>query len=162
FWLVLFYTVTRLPPRNSAAGIQPRLTAIAGTFFMIVVGAVPTGPVSASTTVASSALIVLGTVASIYCISWLGRAFSIMATAPGLVMEGPYRVVRHPLYVAEAITMIGIVISKWSIAAVVAGGVSCLLQLRRMFNEERVLRATFPEYEMYAERVPMFLPGWSR
>jgi protein-S-isoprenylcysteine O-methyltransferase Ste14 len=42
--------------------------------------------------------------------------------------------------------------------------VHALIQFRRMLNEEKVLKATFPEYEHYAARTPRLLPftTWSR
>jgi protein-S-isoprenylcysteine O-methyltransferase Ste14 len=33
-----------------------------------------------------------------------------------------------------------------------------LLQFRRLLNEEKVLRAAFPEYERYSARVPRLIP----
>jgi protein-S-isoprenylcysteine O-methyltransferase Ste14 len=162
--LVIFYTVTRLPPKDSAAGIEPRLTAIAGTFLTVCIVGAPVEPLSSGARVLSTVLIVLGTLSSIYCLAWLGRSFSIMATARALVTHGPYGVVRHPLYLAEAVTMIGIVMSKWSLAAVIIGGAQFAFQVRRMLNEERILRATFPDYAAYSDRVPMLLPAskWLR
>jgi protein-S-isoprenylcysteine O-methyltransferase Ste14 len=40
----------------------------------------------------------------------LGRSFSIMAEARRLVTSGVYRWVRHPLYLAEELAVIGIVL----------------------------------------------------
>jgi protein-S-isoprenylcysteine O-methyltransferase Ste14 len=156
--LVIFYTVTRLPPKDSATGIEPRFTAIAGTFLTICIVGAPLSSLSSSARIVSTALIAIGTLASIYCLASLGRSFSIMATARALVTRGPYAVVRHPLYLAEAITVAGIILSKWSASAVIIGGAQLAFQVRRMANEERVLRATFADYSAYADRVPMLLP----
>jgi protein-S-isoprenylcysteine O-methyltransferase Ste14 len=106
----------------------------------------------------STVLIVVGTLLSIACALWLGQSFSIMATARRLVIKGPYSVIRHPLYAAEAITLVGIVISTWSIASISVGALQFILQYRRILNEERVLSAAFPEYDAYAQRVPMLIP----
>jgi protein-S-isoprenylcysteine O-methyltransferase Ste14 len=162
--LIIFYTVVRLPPKDSAAGIEPRLTAIAGTFLTVCIVGAPVHPLLPGARIVSTALIAVGTLSSIYCMAWLGRSFSIMATARALVTGGPYSVVRHPLYLAEATTVAGIVLSKWSMPAVMIGGLQLALQVRRMFNEERVLRATFADYATYADRVPMLLPAsrWLR
>jgi protein-S-isoprenylcysteine O-methyltransferase Ste14 len=158
--LILYFTVTRLPPKDSAAGLEPRLTAIAGTFAMMVLIVLPPGAVSPEMRVLSTVLIIIGTVLSVYCIRQLGRSFSIMATARELVTEGPYKIIRHPLYGAEVVTIVGIALGHWSPAAAVVGLVWLGLQVRRAQNEEKVLRSSFPEYSDYARRVPMLLPGF--
>lgn len=159
-FLILYFTVTRLPPRNSANGVEPRLTAIGGTFVMMLLILVPAANNSANMQIFSSVLIIVGTVLSVYCIRQLGRSFSIMATARELVTEGPYKLIRHPLYGAEVLTIIGLVIVRWSPAAVILGLVWLGLQIRRVQHEERILRDTFPEYSDYARRVPMLFPGF--
>jgi protein-S-isoprenylcysteine O-methyltransferase Ste14 len=94
-------------------------------------------------------------------LSWLGKAFSIMAEARRLVTHGPYRYVRHPLYVCEEIAVIGIFIQVMSPMALMIFVLHAVCQIRRMLNEERVLQAAFPEYENYARRTPRLIPaGW--
>jgi protein-S-isoprenylcysteine O-methyltransferase Ste14 len=156
--MIIYFTILRLPPKANAIGIEPRISAIIGTFALLTLIALPTGEISSSFRVFSTILIVVGTFLSLYCLSWLGKSFSIMATARKLVTNGPYRIVRHPLYLAEAIAGIGIVISNWSIAAILVGAVHFAFQFRRMFNEEGVLRRTFPEYQEYAEHTPFIIP----
>ena len=83
-----------------------------------------------------------------------------MATARELVTDGPYKIIRHPLYGAEVITIVGVAIGHWSPWAALLGVVWLGLQIRRAQNEERVLRDCFPAYADYARRVPMLLPGF--
>ncbi|MBP1887578.1 methyltransferase family protein [Sinorhizobium mexicanum] len=156
--LVIGLTVIRLPPRQSAEGIEPRLSALAGTFGLTVLVVLPRGTIGPGALIASTVLILIGTALSIYCLFWLGRSFSAMATARKLVTTGPYAIVRHPLYAAEAIGAVGFLIANWSLAALLVGVVHFAFQFRRMFNEERVLQRTFPEYASYASSVPMFIP----
>lgn len=159
-FLILFFTLTRLPPRDSAAGIEPRLTAIAGTFIMMLLIILPAGTIGPELRVLSTVLIILGTAMSVYCIRQLGRSFSIMATARKLVTEGPYKIIRHPLYGAELVSIIGLALGHWSPAGAALACIWVALQIRRAQHEERVLRATFPEYGDYARRVPMLFPGF--
>lgn len=159
--MILYFTITRLPPRDTAAGLEPRITAIAGTFIMMLLIVLPSGTIGPELRLVSAVLILVGTVLSVYCIRQLGRSFSIMATARELVTKGPYNLVRHPLYGAEVVTIIGVVLNHWSPSAVALGIVWLALQIRRAQNEERILRATFPEYAAYAQRVPMLLPGFA-
>ncbi len=156
--LTVSLTLLRLPPKASASGVEPRLTAIAGTFCLMLLVVLPTGAPGIELRILSTILTIIGTLLSIACALWLGQSFSIMATARRLVTKGPYSAIRHPLYAAEGITIIGIVISNWSIAAFTLGAIQFALQYRRILNEERVLRAVFPEYEAYAQRVPILIP----
>ncbi|UWU17008.1 methyltransferase family protein [Rhizobium sullae] len=156
--LVVGLTVVRLPPRQNADGIEPRLSALAGTFGLMVLIVLPRGTVGPELLIAATVLMLVGAALSIYCLFWLGRSFSVMATARKLVTSGPYAIVRHPLYLAEAFSAVGFLIANWSLAALLVGTAHFVFQFRRMFNEERVLRSTFPEYPGYASRVPMFIP----
>jgi protein-S-isoprenylcysteine O-methyltransferase Ste14 len=81
-----------------------------------------------------------------------------MAEARRMVTNGPYALVRHPLYVCEEIALIGILIQVISPAALIIAITHGLLQFRRILNEEKLLRATFPEYEGYAARTPRLIP----
>ncbi|MCA1491862.1 isoprenylcysteine carboxylmethyltransferase family protein [Ensifer sp. NBAIM29] len=156
--LVVGLTVLRLPPRQSAEGVEPRLTALAGTFGLMILVVLPRGTAGPEMMIASTIVVLIGTALSIYCLFWLGRSFSVMATARKLVTSGPYAIVRHPLYAAEAISAIGFLMANWSLAALLVSAAHFAFQFRRMFNEERVLRRTFPEYASYAGSVPMLIP----
>jgi protein-S-isoprenylcysteine O-methyltransferase Ste14 len=156
-WLVLI----RSQPVAKATGWQPRVSAIMGSnlFYLCM-------PFSASRTdlppllsAASGVLIITGGIATIYSLSHLGRSFSIMAQARRLVTDGPYRLVRHPLYAAEFIGYLGVFIqyASWTGAALLMA--QCCFQIFRMFNEEAVLYATFPEYAAYTTRTARLIPG---
>ena len=164
--LLVATTLVRLPAKNTAAGWEPRFSAIMGSFFTLVLIVLPKGQISAEAKVLAAVIIFTGTGLSVYCLYWLGRSFSVMAHARRLVTEGPYSVVRHPLYAAEMITLVGITIANLSVLATLVVAICIAFQFRRMANEERVLRATFPEYEGYSRTVPMIVPtrasGWSR
>ena len=157
--LILYYTVTRLPPRDNAAGMMPRLVAVAGTFVMMLLIVLPPDQIGPTQRVISTAMIILGTCLSIWCLMQLGRSFSIMATSRELKTGGSYSVVRHPLYGAEVLMILGVVLAHGSALAYGVGLMWLLLQIRRAQYEESVLRQTFPEYEEYARRVPMLIPG---
>jgi protein-S-isoprenylcysteine O-methyltransferase Ste14 len=119
-----------------------------------------TPPAAAS--IAGLGLVLMGSVLSAYVILWLGRSFSIMAEARGLVTRGPYAIVRHPLYVAEEFAVIGMVLLNWSLLAVLLACGQWALQLRRMRHEEGVLEVAFPDYASYAARTPRWRPALPR
>ena len=160
--LVIVLTLIRLPAKDSALGWEPRLSAIAGSFLMLSVVALPPSAILVEWKMVAAGITTVGVVLSLYCVWWLGRSFSIMATARKLVTAGPYAVVRHPLYASEMLTLSGIAITNFSLGAVVLLALTLGFQFRRMFNEERVLRAAFPEYEAYAASVPLILPRFPR
>lgn len=159
--LLVATTLIRLPAKNSAVGLEPRISAILGTFLTLLLIVLPKGEISAEAKVLAAVTIFCGTGLSIYCLYWLGRSFSVMAHARRLVTKGPYSFVRHPLYAAEMITLMGITLANFSFLAMLVIATTIAFQFRRMANEEKVLRATFPEYDGYSSRVPMIIPALS-
>ncbi len=76
----------------------------------------------------------------------LGRRFGIWPALRGLETRGPYRIVRHPMYLAYMLGDIGYNLEEWNfgtIGLVVAGWASLLY---RIHAEERILSQN---------------PGWS-
>lgn len=151
--------IIRLEPIKKAKGILPRALAIAGTFSMTLVTIFPRADLSLTQTVIASSLSLTGTGLSLFALAHLGRSFSVMAEARRLVTSGPYRIVRHPLYVFEAMASLGILIQFFSFYSVLIYLAHCFFQLRRMKNEEAVLEGVFPEYEAYKLKTPRLIPG---
>jgi protein-S-isoprenylcysteine O-methyltransferase Ste14 len=156
--LIVWLTLRRRPALDAAGGLEARVSAFLGTFLMMGLVVVPRGQVSEVQITIAALLITFGTMASIWCIWWLGRAFSVMATARELRTEGPYRYVRHPLYTAEAIAVIGLILLNGSALAFLVGALQFFFQYRRMINEETVLARAFPDYDAYRARTPMIIP----
>ena len=89
----------------------------------------------------------------------LGRSVSIIPQARSLVQNGPYKFVRHPLYLGELIAILGIVTARFSIYAMSVFCLLVALQIYRAMQEERLLAGTFPEYESYSLKRARFIPG---
>jgi protein-S-isoprenylcysteine O-methyltransferase Ste14 len=156
--LAMGLTLVRLKPIRNAEGFEPRLSALAGAFLSIALVALPLADIGTVLRVTSLILIAAGWVLSACVLLWLGRAFSVMAQARRLVTTGPYAIVRHPLYLCEEITVLGVALAHLSIAAVLIVAAQWMFQLRRMTNEEKVLGAVFPECATYAARTPKIVP----
>ena len=77
---------------------------------------------------------------------------------------GLYSVVRHPLYLGNALMWTGIAIfPRGWVAAVFVGAFFWVLYERVMLAEEDFLRLKFgAEYERWAERTPAFIPAPAR
>ena len=82
----------------------------------------------------------------------LGRSFGIVAANRGLKQHGPYRLVRHPIYLSHAITMTGFLVANGGPVNIALLAVIFTAQLMRIRAEERVLRET-GDYEAYAANV---------
>jgi protein-S-isoprenylcysteine O-methyltransferase Ste14 len=89
----------------------------------------------------------------------LGRAFSILPQARQFVSSGPYRFVRHPLYLAEQIATWGLMLQFEQPWAVLIALGSLALQFPRMRFEEEILQQVFPDYALYAARTRKIVPG---
>jgi protein-S-isoprenylcysteine O-methyltransferase Ste14 len=150
----------RPPAIAQATGLMPRIAAIAGTY--LIVGLVLlTSPEGASGWLLSVSLVFMltGTAFATYAISYLGRSISLMAEARALVTGGPYRFVRHPLYLGEQIAVFGVILQCLSIFAVSLLVLQMCFQFYRMSCEEKILSATFPGYAAYARHTYRILPG---
>ena len=148
--------VTRPRARSRAAGLAPRAAGFVGTTMLLVFPAYfHDGPrvftVPPVVHGIAEVTMVVSTAFGVYALTFLRHNFSIIPEARELVTSGPYRVVRHPVYLAE----IGVALCLglqgdvhiWSALILVP---FVAIQLVRAFFEEQLLRSTFPEYEAYA------------
>jgi protein-S-isoprenylcysteine O-methyltransferase Ste14 len=154
-WLAL----VRMRPIGKAPGVQPRVSALVGSFLPLSIVLFPRHELSIALNMLSAGLMFLGHVLAVYALAWLGRSFSIMAEARRLVTGGAYALVRHPLYLAEEIALIGLSLQYASPSTAVLVVAHLAFQLQRMRNEERVLGDTFPEYAAYARTTQRLIPG---
>jgi protein-S-isoprenylcysteine O-methyltransferase Ste14 len=89
---------------------------------------------------------------------FLGRCFGVLPEARGLVRRGPYRFVRHPVYLGELGAWAGLVMAAPSLANGGALAGLIVAQVVRMRLEERALADAFPEYAAYASCTPSLIP----
>jgi protein-S-isoprenylcysteine O-methyltransferase Ste14 len=84
----------------------------------------------------------------------LGRSFGLVPANRGIVVRGPYTVVRHPIYTGYLITHVAFFMADptgWNAAVILIADAALIL---RALMEERVLSAD-AEYQNYCRRV-----GW--
>jgi protein-S-isoprenylcysteine O-methyltransferase Ste14 len=106
----------------------------------------------------SALLLVTGTLSATVVVFHLGRSFSIVPLAQRVVRRGPYSIVRHPLYLAEEVALLGCLLRFLSPATIALFVVHCALQIARILFEENLLRRTFPDYAEYARSTPRLIP----
>lgn len=157
--IIIGFLLTRRSPVEKASGVWPRVFAGIGLIAPMALVLVPPVRVGNGAAVASAILVFAGTLAATWAVLHLGRSFAFFPQARALVTRGPYRLVRHPLYLAEVVVVAGLMVERSQPWAAAVFGLAVLSQVPRMRAEERVLSAAFPDYPMYAEKKARLIPG---
>ncbi|HJW40264.1 MAG TPA: isoprenylcysteine carboxylmethyltransferase family protein [Rhizomicrobium sp.] len=159
FGLQTVLLLTRRLPVAKSDGIWPRAAALLGANFNFALLLLPRVVLSGPWLMASSVLSIVGTCASALVLVWLGRAFSIFPEARAFVTKGPYRFVRHPLYLTEFVATLGIMLGYRQPWGALVTAVTFYFQLQRMTREEAVLRQAYPPHAEYSQRTARLIPG---
>lgn len=79
-----------------------------------------------------------------------------------LTVTGPYAHTRNPLYLGSMLIAAGFALAllSWPVALVLALGFAAIY-VPVIASEERFLRATFPGFDDYCQRVPRIIPRFS-
>ena len=107
----------------------------------------------------ATAFMTAGTLLAFWAAWSLGRSFSLLPQARRLVTDGPYRYVRHPIYLGGFLITLGEVWLRWSPLVVGLNLVFVAAQVARLRYEEALLERTFPEYAEYRARTSCVIPG---
>ena len=90
---------------------------------------------------------------------FLNRSFGVVAANRGVKRGGPYRLVRHPMYLGYIVTQFGFLLSGFSIANLALYLAAWTLQVLRIIEEERFLTRD-PAYRNYRGKVRYrLIPG---
>jgi protein-S-isoprenylcysteine O-methyltransferase Ste14 len=157
--LVVLYS-TRLPKRGTDHRATVVFIAFTGTFSALASPFLPGGVRREGLVLVADILATLGLAYSVWGLAYLRRSFSIIPEARRLVTGGPYSLSRHPVYLGEIVTMIGVNLATagWAGALAVVYFIGC--ELLRIRWEEGVLSKAFPnDYPPYASRVPRYFPN---
>ena len=161
FWMfsegaVVVLFVFRRPSSNISQSPWDWFAGLSGSFLVLLVR--PGGQAVAPDSV-GFALQLCGTAFEMYGKAVLGRSFGIVAANRGVVREGPYRIVRHPIYLGYLVTHVGFLLSNgsaWNLAVYAA---VYFFQIARIRAEERIL-ASDGSYREYLQRVRYrLIPG---
>ena len=88
------------------------------------------------------------------------RSYHVVAnpTEGGLVTGGPYRYIRHPIYAAFCLFASAGAAAHWSLSAGLCGGLVLASAVIRIYCEETLVAARYPEYAQYAARTWRMIP----
>ncbi len=150
FWmvsegLVVFLLVFRRESTAVSRSIPDWMVALGGSFTVLLVRPVEQALVPDGV---GFALQFLGTAFEVYGKAALGRSFGIVPANRGVIVRGPYRIVRHPIYLGYLVTHAGFLLSNWSTRNLAIYGAVYVFQVLRILSEERFLGqdATYREY----------------
>jgi len=87
----------------------------------------------------STALMIIGLAFNVSAKLFLNRSFGIVAANRGVKRGGPYRIVRHPMYLGYITTQIGFLLASFSLANLLFYSVAWAFQVLRIREEEKLL-----------------------
>lgn len=159
--VVVLFAIRRRAIKGQRATLSQGAVALVGTFLLNVVAYLPIDDsTSTEGLIASSVVVLIGTLFTIWSLTILGRCFGLFPEVRGLVLRGPYRLVRHPVYLGELISALGLLLAKPHLLVVGLFVVFVGLQYWRTVYEERALTAAYPgQYPAYARHVSRLVPG---
>ncbi len=113
----------------------------------------------------SSTLVICLQVAALLLFLWARvtfgrRSYHVVAdpTEGGLVTGGPYRYIRHPIYAAMCLFTWAGVAAHWSWSSGVCGGLILVSAVMRIYCEEPLVAARYPDYVQYKARTWRMIP----
>ena len=160
--------VARKPTRYPTHAKEVAVPLVATFFYLIFNQRVPLPPwmttpfvpAAWSTSLAAAGVCssLVGVTASFVCILSLGRSLGIVVSVREVVLTGPYRYVRHPIYLSYAFVFLGLFLTactvRMSLLCVGAYGMLCW----RARLEESLLSAHSPAYREWMQQTGFLWP----
>jgi protein-S-isoprenylcysteine O-methyltransferase Ste14 len=158
FMFALLVLIRPLPLRRTSDRMAVAV-AFGAQGAVVVLGIIGGDAGTGGRVAAGSVLLAAGLLFALVSVAVLGRCFGVLPDVRGLVTRGPYRFVRHPLYLGELVAVLGVAVgARQLVLALVVWAVCVALQLARTRYEESSLSAEFPEYAAYSERTKRLVP----
>jgi protein-S-isoprenylcysteine O-methyltransferase Ste14 len=158
-----------VPPQRPRDILVPLITA----FFNLTYNAIPWLPTSVQRSlwppgmqipliVAGLLLGVIGPAIAIWGVLYLGRSFGILVVVRKVVLGGPYRWVRHPMYLGYLCMLAGLILTNFSAAYFILVPIQIVLLLYRARLEEARLAECSAEYREYRKHTGFIFPRLRR
>jgi protein-S-isoprenylcysteine O-methyltransferase Ste14 len=148
YMLVALLIMIRSPAKAQADGLPPRIAAFVGSYLPWTISYFGKTD-QALPNLLSTACVLIGIIMMLVTIRHLGRSFSLVPQARSVVQTGPYRWIKHPLYFAEEIVILGVVLQYLTPVTVLILVLHSGVQVCRILYEEDLLRRNCPEYSSY-------------
>jgi len=161
-----------------AAVLQERLSFVfvplGTTFFTLLYYTVPYFPKTMQASLCSPewrptlvtiglACAIIGPLVSLWGLIHLGRSFGVLVAVRKVILTGPYRWVRHPMYLGWVFICLGVALANFSIAYFILTATHMSLLLYRAHLEESQLAQHSIEYRENMKRTGFILPKlWRR
>lgn len=157
------------PPAEKPRNLREVFVPLAVSVFFVLYSLVPylpeplrrpLAPVSVQVPCAIAAVVcgAMGSLVALWGVLSLGRSFGIFVAVRKVVLTGPYRYVRHPIYSGYVLVWLGLVLANLSIAVTVIVVLHTLLMIYRARLEEARLAEASPEYREYMREVGFLVP----
>lgn len=110
----------------------------------------------------SNAVLVVGILLGLWAVVTMRFRVNILPevrVGQSLMIAGPYRLMRHPMYTAVLLITLAWVQHRTDSISLIVWGMLLADLLAKLQYEESELRAKFPEYEAYAKKTKRLIPG---
>jgi protein-S-isoprenylcysteine O-methyltransferase Ste14 len=89
--------------------------------------------------------------------NWSDIEAGSVHTNHNIVANGPYRYIRHPIYIGDLLLLLGLelALNSWLVLGVL---LLAPLVLRQALKEEQKLARSLPDYEAYRAQTKRFIP----
>jgi protein-S-isoprenylcysteine O-methyltransferase Ste14 len=167
FWIVsAFFVKPTVERPTSSTAILVRITLSIGIFLLFTrrgsaphLSGLPPTPLGSAV---GDVLCVFGLVLALWARVTLGRNWSASVTfkkGHELIRTGPYALVRHPIYTAVLLMIIGTMIFSRRIEGIILVAVAIAGFWIKLRAEERLMAAHFPtEYSAYKAQTKALIP----
>jgi len=151
YLMMLFLFIFRHPIKESSLKPSHWIFALSGTILPLAITIESHRP--PFLTWISLPIELMGMIFSLIAIYTLGRSFGIIAANREVKTNGVYHIIRHPLYLGEALWLFALVLQNISLFNVVLFIVQSSCQVRRILEEEQLLQKD-NAYLQYMQTVP--------
>lgn len=163
-WLLLasesaiaFFTLIRRPTDRLSIRLGDWLLAMTATCAGLLI--VPGAVVSETLVPLGVLLFIVGNLFQLWAKLILRRSFGVAPANRGVKVSGPYRYVRHPMYVGYGIVHMSVLLLMFMPVNVIIYAIGWWAQVLRILAEERVLSQD-PAYAEYVKQVKWrLIPG---
>jgi len=155
FVIFLISYATRTDPVSRSKGVREIVVPLVGGVLPFALLWSPPHPAVVRSMTLVNIIFVWMTAATfltIWALWTIRRSFSITVEARELVVGGPYRLIRHPVYLGEVLTTFAVAVLRFSILNIALLSLFAAIQLYRSRMEENKLASVYPGYRDFAAR----------